>query len=208
MELCINNINFKTKKQLKEHVQKIRDINKNQCVINNDDFNFLMEFTSMHPEFEEKYFGRKILGFKVQQNPEFKHYVIYAQLDNGKIEDIAMNNIIRGRCANKKEERDSAYRSAVFEQIREFKATALLVCVQCNHADLDQRNMHVDHFIKFKDIVKEFESMNGVSEDTEQYTKSRQWFFKDLIFRKKFEDFHKQKAILRILCAKCNLTLK
>ncbi len=208
MKFVINGIGFKTKKALHQYVQKIRDENIEKSKIElQSHIDFLFEFVRLHPEYDEKYGGKNIAEFIVKKNPEFGHYVIFARLDDGNIEDIAMNNVIRGRCSNDKENVLSAFRSRIFSQIDEFKKANQFLCELCSYSSLESREFHVDHVVKFKDLVKNFEEINGTCSELKQHTKARSWYFTNLQYGLAWANFHRDNAVLRMLCAKCNLKL-
>lgn len=100
--------------------------------------------------------------------------------------------------------RREAMRNAICDQIEAFRAGSKLECT-CG----SEGPFHVDHVVYFADLCKEFEyGRNDIPPDIASAYGISKWFsacFKDGTFYRDWVKFHKENAVLRILCKGCNL---
>ena len=97
-------------------------------------------------------------------------------------------------------------RYAIKEQILDYKDRCdELICAICGSEDYIQ----IDHVILFKTLYNYFLSQNTLPIPTEfdnTYFNSAMFKDDDDKFKKSWYEYHKQHAVLRCLCNKCNLT--
>jgi hypothetical protein len=126
-------------------------------------------------------------------------------------EDISWTICVSGRKRSFLRELMSAMRFSIDSQIREYKrsiAPTPLVCVQCN---IDNRPVHVDHVVHFEKLAKEFLDTTSQNHPIDLCSASdgsnrRDFLNRDNLFAEEWKAYHKQHAMLRILCDHCNLT--
>ena len=101
--------------------------------------------------------------------------------------------------------RREAMRGAIGEQVEEFRRTAVHAC-PCGSAG----PFHVDHVVFFADLCREFEAgRDDVPEDIARLYGTGKWYqatFSGGSFADEWVKFHKDRAVLRMLCKTCNLT--
>lgn len=91
-----------------------------------------------------------------------------------------------------------------------YKKNKKLNCDLCdkNTTEFDPTNYHTDHIIYFRDIKKDFLEINQLPIpnlfDDHHILYSRIFRKEDSNFENNWIEFHNEKAIYRILCAKCN----
>jgi len=202
MKYKIGIVEFNTQQQIRKFCQSIIRMGN---PVSDEMQHFLFSFSAMHPRFQEKYQDKKIVGFQIATNPLYKHKSIQAILDDGSCDDIAVNNILRKRCTKVREQQILAYRSAIVDQILHFKRLSKQICVVCRKTDC---LFHVDHVIKFRNLITKFEENNTPPTEINQLQDVNQFYFKNKIFAKTWADFHRGNCDLRMLCATCNLRIK
>ena len=97
-------------------------------------------------------------------------------------------------------------RYAILDQILEYKnGCDELICKICK----SEQNIQIDHLILFKTLYEDFLNQNTLpiptTFDTTYYNSAK---FKDADkeFETSWSNYHKNHAILRCLCNKCNQT--
>ena len=93
-------------------------------------------------------------------------------------------------------------RNVINDQIIEYRtAQNKLVCEFCQSTD----NPHVDHIIHFEKLMKDFIKENKAPETfLHECNKKIRFRQEDEAFKTKWQQYHRENATLRILCAKCN----
>ena len=166
------------------------------------------EVFKRHSEYPDKFIG--FIDIKIDYNPEFKNeLVVYIIKNNGEIDNVSvMNNCITGKSKDKLK---IAMRVSVQPQIDEFKNKCYIrVCELCGVRD----EIEIDHHSEktpFAKLYFDFMEINTLPLPTSfNETKSYMKCFKEVdnIFEEKWINFHKDNAILRMLCRKCNSSQK
>lgn len=190
--------------------QKIRffkvKLNKGLCrslkTERNEDFNDFMELFKYHPESDIKLCD--VIDICIVSNKKNKKYFELNLIKlNGKIEDISY--II---CINKRNNifnLNSAMRYAIEPQIKDYRYNNEMKCSYCKSIN----NIHIDHIIMFKNLVKDFLEVNlkqlPVDFDDNEFNGSK-FKLKDKSFEEDWFIYHKNNAKLQCLCSQCNLT--
>ena len=170
----------------------------------NEDFIDFMELFKYHPESDTKL--RDVIDICIISNKKNKKYFELNLIkSNGEIEDISYRCCINER--NNTFNLNRALRYAIEPQIQDFRYKNEMKCSFCNSID----NVHIDHIIMFKNLVKEFLKLNSKSIPTDfddkEYNGSK-FKLKDKQFEEDWFIYHKNNAKLRCLCSKCNLSRK
>jgi hypothetical protein len=171
-------------------------------------YNILVALFRRHPDFASK--SRDMCNIKTIRNINAKAIGTNIVTNNGEEIDISWQTAIKGKHKSAKSELVSAMRNSINPQIIEFKNNNKKECVLC----FGKNNIHADHHEpQFEELVKNFINLmknqnitipNNFGDD--HSTNIRCFLEDDYMFKNKWIKFHKEKAVLRILCSRCNLT--
>jgi hypothetical protein len=194
---------LRTKKAKIEYVRnKINRIGLCSSIREEDEdfYNELLELFKSHPDYPEKIEG--LMDLKIVRNKiQTRYFEINMIKDDEIIEDISWRCCLEG----KKNELTVAYRSAVVDQIINFRDTHAQICELC---DIDTGLFHVDHTYHFYKLVRDFEESNNIIKPTKFDTMvdNRSCFSRvDRSYEELWQNYHRDNATLRILCDNCNL---
>jgi hypothetical protein len=167
------------------------------------DFSDFCEVFQRHPDYPEKFIG--FTDIQIKYSLVFgNQLVVYIKKDNGTLEDVSvLNHCITSKSKNNLK---IAMRVAIQPQIDEYKLHCLQYCELCNSHD----KLEVDHHSEkapFAKLYLDFMKHNTIPipssfDDTKSHMKCFQ--ITDVEFSKSWIEFHKEHAMLRILCKKCN----
>lgn len=199
----LNGQQFKTKESLKKYIQqiiKLLDI----CNIdsNHDYYNMFNELILQHESKEEK-IGCGISYFAIRKNPQnnAERSLYVCRIDG--TETVWSYKTCIGINKNYLNE---AMRSAIKEQIYQYKKTQEMKCCICYTTEAE---FHVDHkTIPFCSIKDNFLKLsNEVPKTFEKDKKYLNMIFKeeDIDFKEKWLEYHRQQADYQILCKSCNI---
>lgn len=132
--------------------------------------------------------------------------------DNGEV-DISWKCAVTGKGKSKKGELMMAMRVSVQEQVNYFRENCNIYCCELCKSD---KQLNVDHndeknsafdelaynFVKDNNDIKIPDTFGELNDGTNR----RCFLEKDYIFRDRWVEYHRQFAILRILCHKCNIS--
>jgi hypothetical protein len=157
-----------------------------------------------HSDYPDKFIG--FVDIKIGYNPEYKNQlVVYIIKANGEIDDVSvLNNCITGK---PKDNLKIAMRVSIQPQINEYRnSNYIKKCVLCGEHD----RIEIDHHSEttpFAKLYIDFMEINTLPiptsfDDTASYMKC----FKssDREFEESWIQYHKENAILRMLCSQCN----
>ena len=205
----INRISkFKTQLSLKNYFREIIDkigvCDSVQSKYPNDFLDFCEVF-KRHSDYPEKFIG--LIDIKINYNPEFKNQlVVYIIKNNGEIDNVSvLNNCISGK---PKDYLKIAMRVSIQPQIDEYKNNNnIRVCELCG----EHNRIEIDHHsvkTPFNKLYNDFISINSsrslpnTFDDTQGHIKCFREI--DNNFQEKWREYHKENAILRMLCRACN----
>jgi len=198
---------FKTQQSLKKHFRKIIDRIKLCESVKNEypqDFLDFCEVFKRHSEYPDKFID--LVDIKISYNPEFTNQlVVYIIKNNGEIDNVSvMNNCITGK---PKDNLKIAMRVAIQPQIDEYKNNNYIkVCELCDEHDRIEIDHHSEK-MPFAKLYSNFMEINTLPIPTSfNETKSHMKCFNELDynFEEKWIQYHKENAILRMLCKICN----
>jgi hypothetical protein len=196
---------FKTqaslKKYFREIINKIGVCDSVKTKYPSEFFDFC-ELFKRHSDYPGKFIG--FVDIKIDYNPIFINNLEVSIIkEDGSIDDVSvMNNCITGK---PKDNLKIAMRVSIQPQIHEYKNNNYIkVCELCGEHDRIEIDHHSEKspfaklYIDFLDINKLPTTFNN--------TKSHMKCFKglDYNFEKNWMQYHKENAILRTLCRKCN----
>jgi hypothetical protein len=198
---------LKTQSNLKKHFREIIDrigVCNSVKTEHPQEFLDFCEVFERHSDYPDKFIG--FVDIKIDYNPEFKsQLVVYILKDNGLTEDVSvMNNCITGK---RKDNFKIAMRVSIQPQIDEYKKNNyIMACELCGEHD----RIEIDHHSEkspFAKLYIDFMEMNTLPIPTSfNDTKSHMKRFNklDYKFEEKWIQYHKENAILRMLCRTCN----
>lgn len=195
---------FKTKSALKKYVQElIAELGECNSVRNKSEstYQWFLELFKRHSDYPRKIDG--IIDIFVQKNHSFKHLELHILKENHETDDISWVNCVEMK---KKPELIGALRNAILPQIIEFKNTQKHVCAicQCNDSNTD---FHADHVKHFEKLTYDFLSLHPETPSSfdSKIDNTKSFKVDDQEFEMAWVNYHKQQAILQILCKTCNL---
>jgi hypothetical protein len=199
---------YKTQKCLKKYfceiIHKIGKCNSIKTYYP-EEFNDFMELFKRHSDYPNKFIG--LIDIMIDYNPNFKNqFIVYIKKQNGDIDDVSiLNNCITGK---PKDELIIAMRNAIQPQIDEFKRNHknICYCELCSETQYIEIDHHSEK-IPFAKLYHDFMQINTISKPTS--FENNVGFMKsfkniDEEFKMNWIKYHKDHAILRFLCRKCN----
>ncbi len=149
-----------------------------------------------------------LIDVKIAYNPKYpRSLVVYIIKENGDEDDVSIKDCIYGKKMNDKDKLNIAMRVAIQPQIDEYrKNITVYKCDLCS----DYENIEIDHHSEKMPFVKlccDFMKINTLSiPNTFDNTIGHQKCFRyiDHIFEEQWVRFHRENAILRMLCRRCN----
>ena len=199
--------NFKTqtslKKYFRELIEKISICESVKIKYPTEYLNFC-EIFKRHSDYPDKFIG--FIDIKIDYNPAFKNQlVVYIIKNNTEIDDVSvLNNCITGK---PKDNLKIAMRVSIQPQIEEYKMNNYIKkCELCGNNNKIEIDHHSD-IMPFAKLYNNFMKINNLPIPTTfDNTTSHMKCFKklDYDFQKIWIQYHKENAILRMLCKKCN----
>lgn len=206
---------YKTQREFEEYVKKLLYDEIGVCLdVKNthpDKYIILIQILKRHPEFDLK--SKNMCNIKIINDVLNVKALKTIIITNREEIDISWRCAITGKHKPFKGEIMSAMRSSIDEQIYNFKTNCKNnYCELCNSI----KELQVDHndtknaafdelvykFIKENNDIKIPENFGELNDGTHR----RCFLEKDYIFRNKWVEYHRQNAVLRMLCHKCNIT--
>ena len=169
-----------------------------------DDYLDLCDVFKRHPRYPEKFIG--FIDIKIKYNLIYKNqYDVFIIKDNGDIDDVSvLKSCISGKPKNKLLE---AMRVSINNQIIEFRnKQKKLLCEICGKTDKIEIDHHSEH-MPFAKLYDDFIKNNIITipelfDNTEGHLKCFRSI--DILFEESWVKYHKENAILRMLCKECN----
>ena len=177
-----------------------------------EEFIFFKKLLDRHPEKFKKGVN-KINDIEFRKFPITKKIIKYSDiqvfihLNDGKSDSISWSKCVKGEDNPVQQKLVWAMRSSIKDQIHEFKSTKKNIpCEFCGTFNY----LTVDHIIKFRDIAKDFIELYPNYPTNFKKNNLAQEIFReeDHLYMKTWQDYHLQRAKLRILCVDCNVNLE
>jgi hypothetical protein len=198
---------FKTKKELHTYTEKLIE-KKGICEIDNldTDFLFFLSLYSRKPSHSD--YVKNIQKFKITLDPIKKNKANHLScIDNNNKEFIfSWRSCCDGRDTKISDKLKEACRTSIKEQTASCWANNSNCC---NCGKNKTNGFEVDHYKKeFCKIYKDFMEINTIQipDDFESDIITSQYMFKkeDNIFNQSFQNYHRENAILQLLCKDCH----
>ena len=205
----VGDLTFKTKKELHEYTKKFLEEN-GVCEIDNLDkdkekFSFLLSLYSRKPSHKD--YIKNIQKFKITLDP-VKHDKPnhLSCIDNNNNEFVfSWNACCNGRDTKESEKLKEACRTSIKEQTASCWHSNNK-CYSCGKNKIT--GFEVDHVNEFIKIVNDFMEINTIKipDNFESDAITSQYMFKkeDDNFKQSFQNYHRENAILRLLCKECH----
>lgn len=186
---------------------------------NTKEFDILFDLLQNHPYVGEK-IGNGVDYFYVQPSKwKINQYnFMIKRLDGTSVDFSYIKCLHPKRLSSINYNWNSIFREIISPQIEQFKLAAFnTVCVKnkfvCSHTNLkfDKQYAQVDHVypLTFESILNEFIVINNIDVNklilTEDTGTSETVKIVDIKLRNNFYNFHKQRAVLRLVCINANL---
>lgn len=182
---------------------------------NNEYFNYLLELCKRHPNKDVKL--KNFVDFQINYSVlNKKGMELNIVNENGTLTEISWKKCITGKKSTNNSKFNSALRTSVSNQIKDFRNKSNVdICQECN-CSLFQICSHIDHYEpQFSQLVENFleinkEIIHSIPESYNKKPNTYELFFKDddKWIGEAFADYHFKNASLRVLCENCNLTRK
>lgn len=191
------------RKFVSEYLKKTIDIPK-------EDYPWLLDLFSRHYDWERK--GAEFKSIEIADDGYGTGTQCFWLINKeGVREKISIGKCFSGKPPTKEMLMKIALRYHIMDQIRDFKNNFFdgetKNCEICKCEILNDMNTHVDHVIKFRDLVVRFLKSRDVEVlDTIWNEELDRWILEDNT-RILWEHFHKKNCELRCLCHPCNLKL-
>jgi hypothetical protein len=202
----VGTLKFKTKKDLHIYAEKLLE-QKGICEINNldTDYLFFLDLYSRKPSHQD--YVKTIQKFKITLDPIKKIKTNHLScIDNNNKEFIfSWRSCCDGRDTKMTDKLKEACRTSIKEQTASCWCNNDK-CYNCGKNKSD--GFEVDHLNEFSKIYKDFIETNKIKipDDFESDPITSQYIFKkeDYNFKQAFQIYHKENAILRLLCKDCH----
>lgn len=105
-----------------------------------------------------------------------------------------------------------ALRTAIMEQVHAYKVATYTAKSRCVHCEckLTRTNTHVDHVLKFRDLCSAFKEKHGEHKHplADNAESGRKFAPEDAAYEQAWQDYHREHAVYRLLCAPCNMRMR
>lgn len=209
--LIINGIEFKSNAAASEHIRRMFNRIKLHTPLGESDHAFVSDLLLRHPEAEAK-IGVGIKHFTVAPDSVYKrnrHFIVHRV--DGTFVDFSWMKCVRGQARTPRATVMHHLREAVREQTAGFKRQFFaskqtkLFC-PISGLPINYKNSDVDHDpILFVDLADSFmlaESKTYEGTEIKKQSQNGVSYFSDFVdqdFKKRWQDFHKQHAQLRVI---------
>lgn len=216
----IHNMEFRTKKDIERHVRSIIEQHDVGSLLGDDESVFLLDLLQRHHRAAQK-IGIGIASIRVDLNTEWKPTKMFTLIRrDGSETDFSYRACIYPR--NKTQDFQEACRQAVIADVLQFKRDYYLRQadafnrVQCvvSRKFIDWNQAHVDHDQPwpFREIVKAYRIERNIDIDAVDLIGDEdgesQYRFRDAAIVADFQEFHRQRARLRVIGREANLRAK
>lgn len=207
--LVIGTHSFKSQEDAKKYIRSL--LSEVGCCSsvkskNGEVFNVFMELIKRHPDGESKI--HDVVDFAIQYDKMNKTaFMLSIIRSDGEVQPISWIHCITGKHKSPKDMLNSALRSSIGDQILTFKSNMQSTC--CEFCTKNTPDYHIDHVVQFIKLTTDFLKINE-SHPTEfapttDGTNRLTFRMEDQEFSDAWSEYHKEHAVLRVLCKSCNL---
>lgn len=204
VEFSLGEKKFRTKGDATKFVSKYL---KENTEVPKEDYPWLLDLFSRHYDWERK--GAEVESIIIDSDG-WNGKCFWLTNKHGYREKISYKKCFSGKRPTKEMLQNIALRYHIKDQIWEFKNNFFLTqnkCSLCKTEILNDMNTHVDHIIKFRDLVERFlKSCDVKVIETIWNEELDRWILEENT-RMLWQHFHSKNCELRCLCAPCNLKI-
>jgi len=201
----IRGITFNTRKELEAHIRGIVNRAEIDVALSDEDYDFMMDVLSHHPEFWEKAQGAYDIVVRVNRGDHFTTKGFWFLKTDKPAVDISWPVALDAKHRSYGRMLREAARHAVAKQIQQFRDGGGRVCAICG-AHVGRDDTHVDHAAPywFERLVTMWFG-EGVS-DVALTDTGLHAVFTDPGESARWQEFHEMFAVLRVTHSACNLS--
>ena len=212
-ELQIGSLHFRTKSEAMKWFGTVLSSSSVGAFCPEESMRNMIELINRHPDAEMK-IGCGIESFQVRENPVFKNQkAFYLIRKDGSETDFSFRMCVSGNRSTPWANFCIAARNSISSQIVIFKTAAFLgldsVRCQITGEVVEWNTCHIDHVAPFSDLLQEFIRQQGIDVSVEHTTGGEDGsvvrLFIDADLDKRWREFHRQNAVLRVTTIKANL---
>lgn len=208
----IGNNTFKTKDDAENYVRDLI-ISIGMCdsvkSLSLEIFNELLDILQCHPNKDKV---ADIIDIRIIKNKlNSKAFEINILKSDNMYEDISWRICVSGLHKTHKQELLSALRYSIDEQIYHYKQSVSIdTCTLCSELCNVNGGTHVDHVVHFEKLINDFHTICNIRvpitfDNATDGSNRRRFKDEDYEYATEWQKYHKNNAILRILCSECNL---
>jgi hypothetical protein len=210
--ITIHHTTYPTQKACKEDItQRIKQIGITSSIRETSpaEYEFFNELTKRHAASEEK--RKDMVDLSIRQDAiNKKALAIDIVNSDGSRTEISWSKCVTGKQETTHSKFHAALRYAVTDQIAAFReANHVEICELCDTSMDPHGRGQVDHILHFEILVDNFmalqEFMMPTEYEKEPVTYLTRFKEEDQNIARRFAEYHKEHATLRIICAQCNL---
>jgi len=202
----VGNFKFKTKKDLHEYTEKLLE-KKGICIIDNldEDFLFFISLYSRKPSHSD--YIKSIQKFRITLDPIKKNKANHLSCIDYNNKEFIFS--WRACCDARDTKIIDKLKEACRTSIKEQTASCWCNNNKCYVCGKNKTyGFEVDHLNEFSKIFKDFMESNTlqIPDDYDSDPITSQYMFtkEDDIFKQSFQNYHRENAILRLLCKECH----
>ena len=185
--------------------ERVRAILNREGLDVNDNRELIKELLLMHPRSDEISKYADSIDIRVDASYSGRSRQFFITLHDGSTDAISYKHCIDGKY-NKRQRIINIMRIAIQEQIEIYREDNFKQYDYCPICRNWMSYCHVDHVIKFRDLVSKFMEYKGLTFDSIEFdVKTRQ--FGDAMLIREWREFHAKNAVLRCICADCNIKI-
>jgi hypothetical protein len=220
--ITINNKTFKTKNECIKYIQTLLK----KYFIDDYEKEFIYDLLKRHPYYNDKindaiYDNCSCISIKKYMGNNC--FVVLK--NNNNIDPFSYTTCLSGKI-NNRNDIITAFRNSIKQDIIIFRNKIFfdnfdVCCELCNTKLYDDMNTHIDHIIKFRDLLTNFcsdenlnildipitRTNNDIKLINYKVINTNELYINDTIILNKWIQYHKNNAILRPLCRQCNIKL-
>jgi hypothetical protein len=172
------------------------------------EYEYFHELVKRHAAHEEKL--KDLSDIAIRQDAiNKKALAIDIVNTDGTRTEISWKNCVTGKSESQRSKFHSALRYAVEDQIAAFREQSKVeTCELCTES-LSLHEIHVDHILHFEILVDNFmarqEFMMPTAYEKEPMTYLTRFKEEDRDIARRFAEYHREHATLRLVCGPCNL---
>jgi hypothetical protein len=203
----IGGVKFKSKKAAQQSIRAVLYSYAPGETLSRNHAAFILDLLDLHPESDLKV-GCGVKLFTVQRNHPYNSVGFWIQRVDGSVTDFSYISCLSPPTPRK--EVLSAMREEIHGQIREYRQASQETHCAITGEPINPDNSHVDHTIPFIELAEAFSVEDGTPLDDMSINETADGDvltrLKDRDLAKRWQDYHREHARLRMVTATANLS--